>query len=159
MKQTFAALSLACAVLLLSSCGNQSSRSNRGVGGIRGASIQGGVGGSDNNFLLGSGDMGSPNGATSGSAGTPAPQTATTPQLNSNPFARNYITTATDPQQCANVYNSYQRFEGNFERALYDLTTCLNQVMIRQNPTLFQQYQNLYQQQQYPQYGYGYINR
>jgi len=106
------------------------------------------------NLFLGSGDAGSPNGAATGSTGTPAAQSATTPTLNSNPFARTSITTASDPQQCANIYNSYARLEGNFERALFDLTTCLNQVMIRQNPGLFQQYQNLYQYQQNPQGGW-----
>jgi len=123
--------------------------------GIRTAGGQNGAVTGGSNFLLGSGNMGSPNGAATGSTGTPVTQPATTPTLNSNPFARNSITTASDPQQCANVYNSYARFEGNFERALFDLTTCLNQVMVRQNPQLFQQYQNLYQYQQYPQLGWG----
>lgn len=96
--------------------------------------------------------MGSPNGAMSGPAATAAAPTATTPQLNTDPFKQNPSRgSLSDPQQCANIYNNYRRFEGSFERALYDLTTCLNQVMIEQNPQLFQEYQNLYQYQQYPQ--------
>lgn len=151
MNQKLKILLVACAAIILSSCGNQSNRRSGNSLGLRG------VGGTDYNssIFTGSGDTGSQNGATSGSTANTATQTATVPQINSNPFARNSLATASEPQQCASVYNSYQRFEGNFERALYDLTTCLNRVMIRQNPTLFQQYQNLYQYQQNPQYGWG----
>lgn len=151
MRNIFINLSITCSILLISACGYQSGQSRN----YRPQTIRPQNGGGTTNFFLGSENTGSPNGAAPGSTGTPAAQPATTPTLNSNPFARNSITTASDPQQCANVYNSYARFEGNFERALFDLTTCLNQVMIRQNPQLFQQYQNLYQHQQNPQYGWG----
>jgi len=151
MNQKLKILLVACAAFILSSCGNQSNRRS-------GSSLNFGAG-DRSKFLLGSEDTGSPNGATSGSTANNATQTATAPLMNSNPFARNSLATASDPQQCASVYNSYTRFEGNFERALYDLTTCLNQVMVRQNPTLFQQYQTLQGYQQNPQYGWGYIPR
>jgi len=63
--------------------------------------------------------------------------------------------TATDPQQCADLYNKYQRYPGNFESAFSVLAGCLNRVMVVKNPNLFQSYVNLYQQQNsYSPYSY-----
>lgn len=148
MKQPLVILSVACTLFLLSACGNQSKRRASNSLGIQTA-------GTDRNIFSGSG-MGSSRDAITGSAETTAAQFASVPQLNSDPFKQMGITKISHQQQCADIYNNYARFEGSFERALYDLTTCLNQLMIEQNPVLFQQYQNLYQyQQQNPQYGWG----
>ncbi|NBX76760.1 MAG: hypothetical protein EBQ92_09415 [Proteobacteria bacterium] len=68
-----------------------------------------------------------------------------------NLFGLTSQTTVKDPQECVNSFNRYPRYSGNFDTALAELATCLNQVMISQNPTLFQQYQTLQQN-----YGYGY---
>jgi len=155
MKYTRFFTLLISSQLLLSGCGNQSQRGT-GSGGLR--NFSGSSSGSAANFFIGSGNTGSQSsGATSGaSVNNGAQGGAPAANLNSNPFARNSITSASDPQQCANIFNGYSRFEGNFERALSDLTTCLNQVMLTQNPTLNQQYQTLQQSYTgYPTYGYG----
>ncbi|MFM8269290.1 MAG: hypothetical protein ACKN9V_03800 [Pseudomonadota bacterium] len=93
-----------------------------------------------------SGTTGSPTNASVSGAGlsynSPASGTAL--------FGLNNQTSATDPQQCANQYARYPRYSGNFDTALAELATCLNQVMISQNPTLFQQYQTLQQNSYYP---------
>ena len=68
-----------------------------------------------------------------------------------NLFGLTSQTAAADPQECVNSYNRYPHFSGNFDTALAELATCLNRVMISQNPTLFQQYQTIQQ-------NYGYYN-
>ena len=150
MKHLSTSIMLIAVLVITSACGNQTKWSMRTT-----MNRQSGTGTSQGStFLLGSGNTtGSPsnNSATSGASGSTGAQGGAA-NLTSNPFARSTVATATDPQQCAALYNSYSRFEANFEQALADITTCLNRVMLAQNPTLNQQYQILQQYQQ-PYYG------
>jgi len=90
-----------------------------------------------------SGTTGSPIANNSYSAG--AGLTYVNPVSGGNLFGLSSQSSVTDPQQCVNNYNRYPHLPGNFDTALAELATCLNQVMVSQNPTLFQQYQTLQQ--------------
>lgn len=94
-----------------------------------------------------SGSTGSPNVNTSISS---AGLSMGSPALGMNLFGLSNQTSATDPQQCVNNFSRYPHFSANYDTALAELATCLNQVMITQNPTLFQQYRTLQQ----TNYGY-----
>ena len=118
--------------------------------------------------VLRSGTTGSPTNANNSGTGQAAQSASSVPAASNASVAPNVFNqnanafsgvdfwgnlvqnTATDPQQCADLYNKYQRFPGNFESAFSVLGACLNRVMIVKNPNLFQGYMQLSQQQ----YGY-----
>lgn len=93
-----------------------------------------------------SGTTGSPTNASVSGAGL----SFNSPVSGTALFGLSNQSSATDPQQCANLYGRYPHYSGNFDTALAELATCLNQVMISQNPTLFQQHQTLQQNSYYP---------
>jgi len=163
---------LSVVALTLTSCGQRDSNIKESTS--RASNVQKKSGGRGISSTLASGTAGSPSNAINSGTGG-AGQTATSVSGASNASGANSVApnvfnqstnafsgvdfwgnlvqnTATDPQQCADLYNKYQRFPGNFESAFSVLGACLNRVMIVKNPNLFQGYMQLYQQQ----YGYSY---
>lgn len=168
MRQRFKIVLLASLTLLVTSCGQRSSGTR--FNGVR--SVSAGENSVDTrrgiSTVLRSGTTGSPSNANNSGTGQAAPVAGSAP-VASNPSGNSVFNntanafsgvdfwgnlvqnTATDPQQCADLYNKYQRFPGNFEAAFSVLGACLNRVMIVKNPNLFQGYMYLTQQQ----YGYS----
>jgi len=130
--------------LTLVSCGNSSLPYQVPTSGTNNTSARSGLPfGSQSSNTFYSGPTGSP--VVSNTSVPDAGLNFNSPASGVDLFGLSNTATVTDPQQCVARYNSYPRFSGNFQNALADLTTCLNKVMISQNPTLFQQYQTLQQ--------------